>query len=129
MTNAFGSAAPARYAAVMQFRAESWRWSRASSLRGIHNMPLVAQLHNQLPEVAAGELTGGPGDGPTWCIGRDGSDYEYVIDRAMGGCSSGCREHEAHHFSSAVAGEATPLEIWLSADGEPPPDWYTRLCP
>jgi hypothetical protein len=103
---------------------------RQVSLRGIHNMPLVAQLYNQLPDIAAGELTGGPGDGPTWCIGRDGSDYEYVIDWAMGGCSSGwCQEHEAHHFSSEVAGEATPLEIWLSADGEPPPDWYTRLCP
>jgi hypothetical protein len=102
---------------------------RQVSLRGIHNMPLVAQLYNQLPDVAAGELTAGPGDGPTWCIGRDGSDYEYVIDWAMGGCSSACQEHEAHHFSSEVAGEATPHEIWLSADGEPPPDWYTRLCP
>jgi hypothetical protein len=102
---------------------------RPVSLRGIHNMPLVAQLYSQLPDIAAGELTGGPGDGPTWCVGRDGSDYEYVIDQAMGGCSSGCQEHEAHHFSSEVAGEATPLEVWRSADGQPPPAWYTRLCP
>ncbi len=98
-------------------------------LRGIHGMARVQQLYEQLPGVSGTELFAGPADGPTWCIGRDGSDYAYVIDRAMGGCSSGCREHEAHYFSSAAEGEATPREIWLSTDGEPPPAWYSRLCP
>jgi hypothetical protein len=102
---------------------------RQVSLRGIYNMPRVVQLYEQLPGVALLDVAGGPGDGPTWCIGRNGSDYEYVIDQAMGGCSSACQEHEAHHFSSNAAGEATPLEIWRSADGQPPPAWYTRLCP
>lgn len=102
---------------------------RQVSLRGIHNMPRVAQLYDQLPGISPAEISDGPGDGPTWCIGRNGADYEYIIDRAMGDCSSGCREHEAHRFSSEVAGKATPLEIWRSADGEPPPSWYTRLCP
>jgi hypothetical protein len=102
---------------------------RQVTLRGIHNMPRVAQLYDQLPGINAPEISGGPRDGPTWCIGRNGSDYQYVIDWAMGGCSSECQEHEAHRFASGAAGEATPLEVWRSAEGEPPPAWYTRLCP
>lgn len=102
---------------------------REVSLRGIHDMPRVVQLYGQLPGVSPAEITGGPGDGPTWCIGRNGANYEYVIDRAMGGCSVVCREHEAYRFSTGAAGQVTPLEIWRSADGESPPDWYTRLCP
>jgi hypothetical protein len=98
-------------------------------LRGIHNMPRVEQLYEQLTGIHDAEIFEGPADGPTWCIDRTGADYEYVIDRAMGECSSGCREHEAHRFFSEAAGKATPLEIWRSADGQPPPGWYTRLCP
>jgi hypothetical protein len=101
---------------------------RQVSLRGIHDMPRVAELYEQLPGVGADQLVGGPGDGPTWCIGRNGADYEYVIDSAMGGCSSGCQQHEAHRFSSSAAGDATALEVWRSVEGEPPPAWYTRLC-
>jgi hypothetical protein len=96
-------------------------------MRGIYDMPRVAQLYEQVPQVNA-ELLPGPTDGPTWCIGRNGSEYEYVIDRRAN-CVAVCQEHEAHHFSSAAAGEPTPLAIWRSAQGEPPPGWYTRLCP
>lgn len=98
-------------------------------LRGSYNMPRVEQLYEQLPGVDGAESFEGPADGPTWCIGRDGDHYDYVIDRATGDCSSGCLEREAHRFSSEAAGKATPLAIWRSADGEPPPGWYTRLCP
>jgi hypothetical protein len=98
-------------------------------LRGIHNMPRVAQLYEELPGVSVSEISEGRTHGPTWCVGRNGAVYEYVLDRAMGGCSSGCREHEAHHFSSEVAGEATPLDVWRSTEGESPAAWYTQLCP
>jgi hypothetical protein len=102
---------------------------RQVSLRGVHDMPRVAQLYEQLPGIHDAAISDGPGDGPTWCIGRNGTDYEYVIDRTVGDCSAGCLEHDAHRFFSAVAGQPTPLEIWRSGDGEPPPSWYTRLCP
>jgi len=98
-------------------------------LRGIYNMPRVEQLYEQLPGINDAAIFEGPADGPTWCIARDGAEYEYVVDRATGDCSSGCQAHEAHRFSSEAAGKATPLEIWRSADGEPPPGWYARLCP
>jgi len=97
-------------------------------LRGIHAMPRVEQLYEELPGVSA-EIFEGLAHGSTWCIGRHEADYEYVIDRAAGDCSAECPEHEAHRFGTRAAGEATTLEIWRSADGEPPPDWYTRLCP
>jgi hypothetical protein len=94
-------------------------------MRGIYDMPHVAELYERVPQVSA-ELLPGPADGPTWCIGRNGSEYDYVIDRRAN-CAR-CQEHEAHHFSSNAAGVATTLEIWRSAEGEPPPGWYTRLC-
>jgi hypothetical protein len=97
-------------------------------LRGVHNMLRVEQLYEQLPGIADAEIYGADADGPTWCIGREGARYEYVIDSASGGCSSGCREHEARHFSSEAAGAAISLEIWRSGDGAAAPDWFSRLC-
>jgi len=101
------------------------------TLRGVHNMPHVKWLYEQLPGIGIGgaEITEGRSPGPTWCVARDGSEYEYVLDWARGSCSTGCREHDAHHFSTRAAGEVTPLEVWRSAEDELPPDWFTRLCP
>jgi hypothetical protein len=97
-------------------------------LRGVYNLPRVAALYAEVPGIDSAEFSEYIQNGPTWCIGRSGERYEYVIDRASGACSTGCRDHEAHHFESLAAGEVTELEVWRSLDGQPPPRWYSALC-
>jgi hypothetical protein len=97
-------------------------------LRGIYNLPLIAELYRRPPGVLFADPRRSEGDGSTLCVGRTGSHYEYVIDRASFDCTNTCTRHEAHHFASDVASEVTELDAWRSQSGDPKPDWFTNLC-
>jgi hypothetical protein len=98
------------------------------SLKGLYDLNLVSQLYTELPGIMDVEPNWAAGDGPTICAKRNGSEYEYVIDRADGDCPSGCIIHEAHAFSSSAAGEIEARGVWNSESNEPPPEWFSRIC-
>lgn len=98
------------------------------SLKGIYNLDLVSQLYKELPGIMDVEPNLGAGDGPTICAKRNGSEYEYVVDRADGDCPSGCTIHEAHAFLSSAAGVIEARGVWNSETNEPPPEWFSRIC-
>jgi hypothetical protein len=97
-------------------------------LGGVFNLPLVAELYAELPEVILTEPSSGNGDGSTLCAVRDGEQYQYAVDRAGGDCPSGCTEHEVHGFASDAAGQVTALGVWSSLSGDPAPAWVSEIC-
>jgi hypothetical protein len=97
-------------------------------LGGVFNLPLVAELYAELPEVILAEASHALGDGSTLCAVRDGEQYEYAVDRAGGDCPSGCTEHEVHGFASDAAGQVSMLGVWSSLSGDPAPAWVSEIC-
>jgi hypothetical protein len=97
-------------------------------LKGMYDLDLVSQLYKELPGITDVEPNRRAGDGPTICAKRNGSEYEYVVDRADGDCPSGCTIHEAHHFLSSAAGVIEARGVWNSETNEPPPEWFSRIC-
>jgi hypothetical protein len=96
-------------------------------LDGIFDMPRLARLFEQLPDVSVEiNATGGR---RTLCAQRDGEHYEYVVDRTNLSCDSptGC-SGSARHFSSDAPGEVTVLESWTASDEAPAPDWFRAVC-
>jgi hypothetical protein len=96
-------------------------------LDGIFDMPRLAQLFEQLPDVTVDINT--TGDRRTLCAVRDGEHYEYVVDRTNGGCDSppACTG-SARHFASDAPGEVTALESWTAAVDAPAPAWFRDVC-
>ncbi|HEX6764013.1 MAG TPA: hypothetical protein VF103_01020 [Polyangiaceae bacterium] len=97
-------------------------------LEGMVAIDEVASVYAELPGVEQAQPNGFFGDGPTICGFRDGTNYEYVVDRRGGDCPAGCTTNEAHRFRSTGAGVVEALEVWESATGASRPDWYTRAC-
>jgi hypothetical protein len=97
-------------------------------LGGVFNLPLVAELYAELPEVILAEASYALGDGSTLCAVRDGEQYEYAVDRAGGDCPAGCTEHEEHGFASAAPGQVSTLGVWSSLSGDPAPAWVSEIC-
>jgi hypothetical protein len=102
--------------------------SASVQLGGVFNLPLVADLYAQLPEVILTEPSSAIGDGSTLCAVRDGEQYQYAVDRAGGDCPSGCTEHEVHGFASDAAGQVSALGVWSSLSGDPAPAWVSAIC-
>lgn len=98
------------------------------SLKGMYDLELLSQLYKELPGMMEVHPNWGAGDGPTLCAKRNGSEYEYVVDRADGDCPSGCIIHRAHAFRSSAAGQVEPRGVWNSETNEPPPEWFSRIC-
>jgi hypothetical protein len=96
-------------------------------LDGIFDMPRLAQLFEQLPDVAV-DINATPGR-RTLCATRAGEHYEYVVDRTNFGCDSPppCTG-SARHFSSDVPGKITVLESWTADDDAAAPDWFRDVC-
>ncbi|MEY4544474.1 MAG: hypothetical protein RL685_669 [Pseudomonadota bacterium] len=95
-------------------------------LDGIFDMPRLAELFGQLPDVSV-EINDTAGR-RTLCARREGERYEYVVDRSNGSCdSTSACTGSARHFSSDAAGEVTVGEIWFAGE-EPAPDWFRETC-
>ena len=96
-------------------------------LGGIFDMPRLAQLFEQLPDVTV-DINATPGR-RTLCATRDGEHYEYVVDRTNLGCDSPppCTG-SARHFSSDAPGEVSVLESWTADDDAAAPDWFRNVC-
>ena len=97
-------------------------------LAGIYNLGVLAELYRQLPGVEYADPDSGTGDGSSLCVGREGTRYEYVVDRAGGDCPAGCTEHEARRFVSSSAGVVQALEAWNSLNDPITPDWFVQIC-
>jgi hypothetical protein len=98
-------------------------WSILITLRGIYNLPRIAELYAALPGVTAANANYGLGDGPTLCAARTGQQYQYIVDRAGGDCPAGCTTHDMRAFRSDAAGQITPLGSWSSNSGDAAPAW------
>jgi hypothetical protein len=96
-------------------------------LGGIFDMPRLAQLFEQLPDVTV-DINATPGR-RTLCATRDGEHYDYVVDRTNLGCDSPppCTG-SARHFSSDAPGEVSVLESWTADDDAAAPDWFRNVC-
>jgi hypothetical protein len=96
-------------------------------LDGIFDMPRLARVFEQLPDVSV-DINAFDG-GRTLCASRDGEHYEYVVDRTNGGCDAPPRcTGSARHFASDAAGEVTVLESWTARDDAPAPGWFRDVC-
>jgi hypothetical protein len=97
------------------------------TLKGTYDIVELSKLYQKLPGIrSAGSSRGG--DGPTVCAGRNGSTFEYVVDRADGDCPAGCITHEAHAFVSTAPGEVEARGVWNSASREGDSSLFTKLC-
>ena len=99
-------------------------------MRGIYDLPRIAELYRQLPGVLYANPSSSGGGPPPLCAARDGNIYEYVVDRASARCetTSTCNQHRARHYVSDAPGQVTALEVWDSETGDPAPEWYVALC-
>jgi hypothetical protein len=96
-------------------------------LDGIFDMPRVAEVFSQLPDVSVAiNTTAGR---RTLCARRDGEHYEYVVDRTRGTCDSGpsCGG-TARHFASDASGDIQVLETWMGGESSPAPSWFRDVC-
>jgi hypothetical protein len=95
-------------------------------LDGIFDMPRLAELFRQLPDVSV-DINDTSGR-RTLCARREGEHYEYVVDRGTGSCvaASPCTG-SARQYSSDAPGEVTAGEIWFAADA-PAPGWFRDAC-
>lgn len=96
-------------------------------LDGIFDMPRLAELFGQLPDVSV-EINA-TGERRTLCATRSAEHYEYVVDRTNGRCeSSTACSGSARHFASDAPGQLAVLESWTASDDAPAPDWFRRVC-
>lgn len=96
-------------------------------LDGIFDMPRIAELFEQLPDVSV--QINVTDSRRTLCARRAGEHYEYVVDRTNGGCDSPppCRG-TARHFASDSPGQLMVLESWTASADAPAPDWFRDVC-
>jgi len=97
------------------------------TLKGLYNLDRLATLYAQLPGISS-EVPNRGGDASTICAIRNGSRYEYVVDRRGGDCPAGCTTHEASAFTSTTPGVVEPLGSWDSRANPTSPEWFARIC-
>jgi hypothetical protein len=96
-------------------------------LDGIFDMPRLAELFAQLPDVSV-EINA-TGERRTLCATRSAEHHEYVVDRTNGRCdATGACSGSARHFASDAPGQLTVLESWTASADAPAPDWFRRVC-
>jgi hypothetical protein len=96
-------------------------------LDGIFDLPRLAQLFGQLPDVVV-EMNPSVG-GRTLCAVRDGEHYEYVVDETNGQCGSSSEcTGRARYFASDSAGDVTLIASWGAVEGAPAPSWFGDVC-
>jgi hypothetical protein len=92
---------------------------------GNFDMARVGELYEALPGIESTEVNGSIGDGPTICLTREGSTFQYVLDDAGGDCPAGCTTHVYTHFTTSSAGELTGGESWDDSEATAP-EWAER---